>query len=140
MKSDSARGYGQEIMNGGSCVLGRQLPAFSLGRAAPIRAISHSITKTVNRLIWKKYEQKEICVIDSMQQYQERSVNNSHDHVFVESLKLWGFQEYINYLRQFFFVREPIPRAYMKQAYILTQGQREIIFNKPGNQKLLVCL
>ena len=29
----------------------------------------------------------------------ERSVNNSQEIVFVESLKLWGLQEYIKYFR-----------------------------------------
>ena len=32
---------------------------------------------------------------------QERSVNNSHENVFIESLKLWGLQEYIKYFGEF---------------------------------------
>ena len=43
----------------------------------------------------------------------ERMVNNSHDHDFVESLNLWGFQKYI-YNFDSFFTREPISRAYIK--------------------------
>ena len=31
----------------------------------------------------------------------ERSVNNSHENVFVQSLKLWGLQEYIKYFGEF---------------------------------------
>ena len=46
---------------------------------------------------------------------QERSVNNSNEIVFVESLKLWGLQEYLYILlKTDFFVQE-----YQSRAYIL---------------------
>ena len=44
---------------------------------------------------------------------QERSVNNSQEIVFVESLKLWGLQKYIDTLMNF------CRRAYSEGIYLL---------------------
>ena len=39
-----------------------------------------------------------------MRHHQERWANNFLNHIFIESLKLWGLQECKNYLGRIFFV------------------------------------